>query len=290
MGKNKNKALQTKNKSLIKKIRNIPLFISTYIILTIFLYFLNIFFKEIAKILGNDPNKIIHEYQIWRLITSSFITTNIYKIILGFFCLIKFGASFERNLGTTKYMIIFIINSFFIQILFCFIQLLILLIPNKELKMIILNNENNNSENNGMWGIIFCELTLIYLNKPQAKFHFLFFHLKMKYYYLLLCLLLSLLDSFKIDCQILSGIIYGIIYFYVIKARLQIPDSFINNIENKYCFKFLTKLKRFKKNKGNVTGNVIISNNENSYSPVQITTSSSLNNNINAVPLEEEII
>ena len=275
----------SKNSLLTSICANIPFFVQFYIIITLILYTLNHFIKDTSYLLSNVPSKIIYQSQIWRLITSGFMTTNLCKIILGFLSWTKFACSLENAMGTLKYMIIFTINSFFIQILYCILHYFSSFITFKKASNIILNKDNNNidTENNGMWGIIICELTLLCLNNPQSQIKILFFpcKIKIKYYPIIFCLLLSLFDSFKIDLQIISGVIYGVIYFYFLKSKIIISDSFINNIEEKYCFTFITKYKKYKTNKKIITNNMIISNDRGSYSPVQIASSSNFNNNIN---------
>lgn len=272
---------QNKSSSLISLFTNIPLFVQLYILITLFLYLLNLFIKDISYFLSNITSKIIFQYQFWRLITSTFMTTNFSKIILGFLSWVKFASSLENTLGTIKYLIIFIINSFIIQILFCIFTFFSSFINTKKPDNSTLNKEINSIENNGLWGIIICELTLLCLNNPQTKIKILFFpcKVKAKYYPLVFYILLCLFDSFKIDLQIVSGVLYGIIYFYFLKNRIKISNSLINNIEDNYCFQFITKLKNFKKNKRNIRTNIIISNDRGVYSPVQITTSSNFHNN-----------
>lgn len=282
----KNKIIQKDKFSIIKFLANIPLFVQFYILITIFIFILNLFIKDISNILSNIPSKTILQFQFWRLITSVFMTTNQYKIILGIISWIKFASSIEKTIGTIKYMFIFIINSIIIQLIYCLFIFFSSLFNKNNANKLILNTKinvesgnNNYIENNGMWSIIICELVLLCLNNPQSKIKILFFPftIKAKYYPLLFYLLLSLFDSFKIDLQIISGIFYGIIYFYFLKNIIKISDSFAYNIEDNYCFK-LAKIKNFKKCKRNNRNNIIISNNQGSYSPVQITTSSSFNN------------
>lgn len=63
---------------------NIPLFIKCYFIITIVFYILNLKLTFISYYLINVPAFTILRFQIWRLITSVFITTNILQIILAF--------------------------------------------------------------------------------------------------------------------------------------------------------------------------------------------------------------
>ena len=93
---------------------NIPIFIKCYIILTIVLYVLTLKIKCISFYLINVPYYTVFKFQIWRLLTSVFITTNIFQIILSFFVWVKYASLLEISLGTIKYTLIFFINIFFI--------------------------------------------------------------------------------------------------------------------------------------------------------------------------------
>lgn len=96
---------------------NIPLFIKCYFIITIVFYILNLKLTFISYYLINVPAFTILRFQIWRLITSVFITTNIFQIILAFFVWVKYASLLETSLGTIKYTLIFLVNTFCIQVL-----------------------------------------------------------------------------------------------------------------------------------------------------------------------------
>ena len=98
---------------IIKIWNNIPLFIKFFLIMTFIFYFLNLFTNNIAFFLSNIPYYTITKYQFWRLITTIFISTNFFKIIIGLICWVKYASSLETSMGTIKYMTIFILNTFF---------------------------------------------------------------------------------------------------------------------------------------------------------------------------------
>ena len=97
---------------------NIPLFIKCYFIITIVLYILNLKLTFISYFFINVPSYTILKFQIWRLITSVFITTNIFQIILAFFVWVKYASLLETSLGTIKYTLIFLLNTFWIKYTF----------------------------------------------------------------------------------------------------------------------------------------------------------------------------
>ena len=221
---------------------NIPIFIKCYFIITIILYILNLKLKCISFYLINVPSYTVLHFQIWRLLTSVFITTNIFQIIMAFFVYLKYASLLEISLGTIKYTLIFFINSICIQIINIFIFSFFSLINNKHF-----NSEKKSKNNSGLWGMVMCEMTLLCLSNPESPMKLLLipFTVKAKIYPVILVIIFLLLNYLEIDIEIISGIIYGIIYFYFLKAKLQIPDTFIQKLEMKSIFKSMSNIKGF---------------------------------------------
>ena len=221
---------------------NIPIFIKYYFIITIILYILNLKIKYISFYLINIPSYTVFHFQIWRLLTSVFITTNIFQIILAFFVYLKYASLLEISLGTIKYTLIFFINAICIQIINIFIYSLFSLINNKNY-----NSEKKSKSNSGLWGMVMCEMTLLCFSNPESPMKLLLlpFTVKAKIYPGILVFIFLLLNYLEIDTEIISGIIYGIIYLYFLKAKLQIPDSFIQKLETKSILKSMSNIKGF---------------------------------------------
>lgn len=221
---------------------NIPLFIKTFFIITIILYILNLKLTFISYYLINITYYTILKFQIWRLFTSVFITTNILEIIFAFFVYVKYASVLETSLGTIKYTLIFFMNSFFIQIINLFIySLLSVLIPSK------FNPDIKLQKNSGLWGIVMCEMTLLCITNPESpmKLMILPFTVKAKIYPIILILIYILINFIRIDVDIISGFIYGFFYFYFLKTKLQISEIFVQNLENTDFFKSLSHIKGF---------------------------------------------
>ena len=49
----------------------------------------------------------------------------------------------------------------------------------------------------------------------------------------------------EIDVEIFSGVIYGFIYFYYLKTKLQISDTFVQKLEVHSALKWLSNFKGF---------------------------------------------
>ena len=221
---------------------NIPLFIKCYFIITIVFYILNLKLTFISYYLINVPTFTILRFQIWRLITSVFITTNILQIILAFFVWVKYASLLETSLGTIKYTLIFLVNTFCIQVLNLIIYPFFSLVYKKSF-----NSEIKSKKNSGLWGIVMCEMTLLCVSNPESPMKLLLipYTVKAKIYPIILVLMFILVNYLEIDVEVISGVIYGFIYFYYLKTKLQISDTFVQKLENNNGFKWLSNFKGF---------------------------------------------
>ena len=221
---------------------NIPLFIKCYFIITIILYLLSLPIKVIPFYLINNPSYTILNFQLWRLITSVFITTNIFQIILAFFVWVKYASLLEISLGTIKYTLIFFMNSICIQLINIVIIFISSLINKK-----IFNTDLKGKRNSGLWGIVMCEMTLLCVSNPESPMKLLLlpFTVKAKIYPIILVLMFVLSNYLEVDVEIISGIIYGLVYFYFLKSKLQISDSFVQKLETSALFKWMGNIKGF---------------------------------------------
>lgn len=229
-----------------KKWKEIPLFIKTLLVITSILYIVNLPINYISFYLSNIPYYTIFNFQIWRLLTSVFMTTSIFNIIFALFGWVKDASSLEISMGTIKYMLIFIINSLLIQVI-CTIIVgflgLIISSPN----FMKLGEKDGRVENSGFWPIILCEITLLCMSNPDSSMRVLCFpcEIKAKYYPIILFVIYSVLNAFSFDFQIISGIIYGLLYHYYLKKYLQISDKFIQKLETSCICNWMMKFEGF---------------------------------------------
>ena len=231
---------------VIRIIDNMPLFIKIVVFSTIILYIINLFIPYVAYFLADIPYFTIFYVQIWRLITTSFITTNILSIIFSLFFWFREAVKVEKSTGTIKYMLIFLMNTFFINILYCVLMLLIsLIIQNKSI--LLLKVTQRGVKNDGLWPIMLCELTLLCLSNPEANMKFFLFPcvIKAKYYPLLLFLVFTIISGFSIDFENICGIGFGFLYHYYLKSRIKITNNFVMKIENSFLFKWMKNKRGF---------------------------------------------
>ena len=147
-------------------IESMPLFIKIVIFSTIILYLLNIISPYVAFYLADIPYLTIYYFHIWTLITNSFITTGIISIIFSLIFWYRDAVKLERQIGTVKYMLIFLMNSFCIQIIYCTIMFIIALVINNKI-VLKLKVTPNGVVNSGLWPILMCDLTLLCLSNPE---------------------------------------------------------------------------------------------------------------------------
>ena len=257
----KEKKMQIKNeneesglKMNFKRLWNlIPFFIKFMSFTTLIFYILNLFFKDISFFLSDVPLYTVYHFQFWRLFTSFLITTNFFNVILGLIFWTREGSSMEARIGSLKYIIIFLRNNFFIQILYSILILIIsLIIRNKNFmgnKIIYKNEDIYSVKNCGFWPVIMCELTLLCLSNPYTKVKFLFIPINFdaKYYpfiwYIFFCLVNT--KNYNNDIEVIVGIFFAFIYQKYLKNFLNISDEFIDKIEKNLCFKFIMNINGF---------------------------------------------
>jgi len=234
---NNNKSNQGGFSRIIELINDIPLFVRFVLITNVILIISNIFTPYISFYLSNIPVLIIKKYQLWRLITTSFITTNLINMILGFIVWTKDAISLEKSLGTIRYIVIFIFNSIFINLISCLLTYLF----RKNIFDITQYSYIHKVNNSGIWPIIICEMTLLCFNNPDSKIKLLFVPspIRAKYYPFIIIILLYLINNFRINFEILSGFFYGIIYYYLLQNKFNISEGTTKKLENSCCFKCL---------------------------------------------------
>ena len=247
---------------IIELISNIPFFVRLVIITNVILIIANIFFPHVSFYLSNIPALTIKQYQLWRLITTSFITTNLINMILGFIVWTKDAISLEKNLGTIRYIFIFILNSIFINLISCFLAFLF----SSENFQILHYSYVHKVNNSGIWPIIICETTLLCLNNPDSKIKLLFVPspVRAKYYPFIIIILLTLINNFRINFGIVSGFFYGIIYYFLLQNKFSISEGVTKKLEKSCLFRCLIGLNGFmilhQLNHAMNSGNVNISN------------------------------
>jgi hypothetical protein len=172
------------------------------------------------------------------------MNTGIINIALSLVLWIKLGAILEDSTGTILYLFIFIINSTLIQIIYTILIFVIsLIIKNKNILLLKLDNNNNNIvTNSGIWPYIISELTLLSLSNPNQIIKLFFFpDIKAKFYPIIVFIIFALLNNLIIDLEVFCGILYSFLYQFFIKSKLNFSKKCIKNLEDSKCIKCFSK-------------------------------------------------
>ena len=254
-------------------------FVKLVICSTVILYLINLIIPYVALLLADIPYFTIYYFQIWRLITTPFMTTNFFSVIFSLYFFYSSASKLEKETGTIKYMLIFFMNSIFIQILYIILMVLLSLIIQSKfpLKMKV---TKAGVRNEGLWPILLCDITLLCLSNPNENMQFRFFPcvIKAKYYPLLLFLFFTIISGFQIDFENLCGIGFGFLYYYFLKNRISISNNFANKIGNSILCRWMKRKKGYIDIGGINVFNAVVSMERN----VQINNRNEINNSNNS--------
>lgn len=224
------------------------------------------FFIPFSFALANIPYYTILRFQIWRLVTSNFISTSFLNLIFVFFFWLPQSMNLERSIGTVRYMINFFVNSIFIQLLYDLFLLIFSIFNSSILLKKIYYDKNNNMEyieSDGLWPYIMMEMTILCLANPENEMNILCFSypIKSKYYPLILFVILTVCN-FTIKFDLIAGIVYGCIYVYYLRNYLDFDEQTIEKIEGSFLFNYTKNYPSFVK-KSNVDASLLLGNDMN---------------------------
>jgi len=173
-----------------------------------------------------NSNETILSFQIWRLLTASFVDVNILGFCICLYSFVPKSIDDEREkMGTIKYFLSFFRDIIFIQIIFS--------LSNLFLDSILYS----------LWPYVVYKLTVKSIETPNAPLR-LFpipFTFPFMYYPIILLVLNYLLFGYFF--QSLMGIIYGFAFHYFLQNYITWSDRFVIRCEN---FRIVKKLSKFR--------------------------------------------
>ena len=175
-----------------------------------------------SYILANIPYYTIGYFQIWRLITGNLMTTGFLNLLFAIIFWFSDGIIIEKQEGTAKYFIYFLIHSTIIQIIYDILYLFFVGISQKP----------NGVYSSGLWSYIICEITINCLVSPDTKINLLCipYDIKAKFFPFLLLFIFCIFGSFELVIFVAVG--YGFLYGLFLKKYLIVSDNLANKVEN----------------------------------------------------------
>ena len=172
--------------------------------------------------LSNIPYYTIGYFQIWRLITGNLITTGLFNLLFAIIFWVSDGKIVEKQQGSVKYLIFFLIHSTIIQIIYSLLYFFFRGISEKPKEIY----------SSGLWCYIICEVTINCLVTPDNKIYLLCipYAIKAKFFPILILLIFFIFGGFELG--MLVGVIYGFLYGLFLKRYLIISDDIFMKLEN----------------------------------------------------------
>jgi membrane associated rhomboid family serine protease len=216
----------------------IPIFVKIVVTLTVGFYILSWPFENFINIFVNIPAYTILKLNIWRAITSVFVTLNLLNIIFAFISWIPDAIRLENTIGTAKYAMNFMINATLINIFYIVLMFIFAPLFGKGALM---------AKSAGLWPLIMAEITLLCLANPEnpVALFFLPCQFAAKYYPWALLGLFTVMNAQSFQFDLLCGILYGYLYFYYLRNYLSFSNETISNWEQKFIFRHMKKFNGF---------------------------------------------
>ena len=217
------------NSSFGEKIKQywseIPLMVKIICSITITFYLLSWFkiFNPILNALVNIPYFTVTKFKIWTLATTILITPSIINILFAGMAWLPSAIVFEKELGSTRYILNLFTRSIIIQILYVVLTGILAILFGSEIMI---------KPSVGLWPIILGDITIQCQQNPEREMMLFLvpYPIKARYYPWALVGFFALLN-FSIQFDLFAGIIFGYLYVYYIKDKIDFSDLFLNKVE-----------------------------------------------------------
>lgn len=191
----------------------VPLFSRFIVYSSITIYILSWIVLDIVLFFCNIPQYTLFEYRIWTLFTTVFVNLNIFTLIFALWSWLEISSKFETRNGTILFILNFFLNSVLIQSIYLTLTVFLsILFPSLLQKL-----------SAGLWPVIILLITLECLQNQETDYKLFSLSIKQKYYPWLLLLFFTIVNQFAIQIDVLSGIIFGYLYHYLIERYIEIP-------------------------------------------------------------------
>ena len=223
----------------ISYLKSIPLFVG-FMTTTIFIFYIfTLILPNFTLFFSNRPSYTLEKFNLWTLITSVFINTKIIVLIFTLLTWLSDAIRLENCNGTIRYMLNFFVNSIIIQVIYTIISYLLSFLFFKHFFGELLEQPSH-----GLLPVVMAEITILSLaNKDTiVKMFFTPFSFKAKYYPWTYFGFFLLVGGFVVLIDILSGIVYGYLFFHILKKYIQFKDKCILRLEKLCCNTCIAKV------------------------------------------------
>lgn len=208
---------------------SIPMIVKIIATCTVIFYILSWipFCSFLILLLANTPYYTIFRFFVWTLVTTIVITPSILNILFAFLAWLPRGVVMEKEIGSTRFALNMIARSTIIQSMYTLLMAFFAIFFGVSALKV---------PSMGLWPIILSDITIQCLQDPEREtmFFFIPYPIKAKYYPWVLIGFFTLLN-FNIQFDIFCGVIFGYLYHYKLKEKLEFSHAFVDKTE-KSCF------------------------------------------------------
>lgn len=204
-------------------LRDTPL-ITRYVLNSILISFFTSFFFSPAYLLANVPIFTILKFQLYRIITSPLICSDILSLFFAFMGFMNHGVKLEQSMGSTLFAVLFFTLTIVTNVLFLIISFILWGLTN--------NDKHLAGVSMGIWvvllGIIAVECAQA---PPETKRRLFFLEVPALYYPLVLLALFSCFAGFQLSYCL--GVAVGYAYGYGKLDRWKVKPETVRKWENR---------------------------------------------------------
>ena len=169
---------------------------------------------------------------IGKIFTSVFVNLKLLTLLFGLWIWIDISVKLESRGGTMLFILDFFAQTCMIEILYLIIIVFVSYIfPSFYTQY-----------SAGLWPLIMSLITIESLHNAENDFYF-FIAFKEKYKPWILLLFFTILNQFVVQIDVLAGILFGYISFYLIEKYIKVSLNTAESLENTFLFSCLKSFK-----------------------------------------------
>lgn len=204
-------------------LRSTPL-ITRYVLNSILVSFFAGFFFSPAYLLANIPMLTLFKFQLYRIVTSPLICSDILSLAFAFMGFLNHGVKLEQSMGSSMFAVLFFTLTVVSNILFLVISILLWGLTNSDAYLV--------AASLGIWSVLLGIISVECSEAPPESQRRLFFlEVQSKYYPLVLLALFSMFAGPKLSYCL--GVAVGYAYGYGKLDRLKVKVETVRKWENR---------------------------------------------------------
>lgn len=227
-------------------VKNIPAHTQVVLFFATITYAMSLFSLPIDNLFVNDSQKVLEGLQFWRIFTCAYVVCYLVTYVFMLLIYIPSACYRERDIGTVRYFVYFLLNNLFGQFIFIGLDYLfyVYLIPGYQGTTEYIPQFQYAS--GGLWVIMMSDMVIRNYQDPERPVNFMCCPLQLRAKFTHWCFFTTLSIIFlKIRFDLLAGIIIGHLHIWKLMAWTVISKDAGERAENFVVFRCFSKLKNY---------------------------------------------